>query len=132
MDARLEYCGDYIEIADFHHYPEDEKGCNPYNCTFDIAVASGRFSGYTDGCECDYGELGRFVAELKSLVCGESKQARLSEIAYGSEILFTGDDYGHIEVSGVIYGLAMTHSLKFSFVTDQSAYPSFIDDLEKL
>ena len=44
MDPKLEYCGNYIEIRDFHHYIDDEKNGNPYNCSFDIiATCAGNF-----------------------------------------------------------------------------------------
>ena len=58
------------------------------------------------------------IRELKKLVENQAKQVRLKEIGYGSEILFTGDGRGHIEVSGTVYGEAMEHVLQFSFPTD--------------
>ena len=56
MEAKLEYCGDYIAIRDFCHSIDDEKNGNPYNCSFDIMVKSGVFTGIADGCEYDYKE----------------------------------------------------------------------------
>ena len=53
MEAKLEYCGDYLAIRGFYHSIDDEKNGNPYNCSFDIIVKSGVFSGIADSCECD-------------------------------------------------------------------------------
>ena len=130
MNANLEYCGDKIVIDDFCHYKEDEKGGNPYNCIFNIFVVSGDFQGCATGCEYDYKQFQVFIRQLKDLVLNKTTHALLHEIGYGSKILFTGDGYGHIEVSGTIYGEAMTHSLQFSFSTDQTVYASFIRELE--
>ena len=130
MNAKLEYCGNMIEIEDFCHSNEDESGGNPYNCTFRVFARSGRFEGYADGCEYDFKAFLDFIQQLKRLVQNQSRQAKLKEIGYGSEILFTGDGRGHIEVSGTVYGEAMIHALQFSFPTDQTVYAGFIKELE--
>ena len=67
MDPRLEFCGNYLEIKNFQHHVEDERGGNPYNCLFDIKVKSGMFSGVADECEYDYKELQLFIKELEDL-----------------------------------------------------------------
>ena len=67
MEARLEYCGNYIEIMNFRHSVDDEKNGNPYNCSFDIKVKSGVFSGIADGCEYDYKELQKFIKALEDI-----------------------------------------------------------------
>ena len=130
MNAKLEYCENKLEIIHFCHSQSDEELGNPYNCTFQIFVVSGRFQGYADGCEYDFKEFQKMIRELKKLVENQAKQVRLKEIGYGSEILFTGDGRGHIEVSGTVYGEAMKHVLQFSFPTDQTVYASFIKELE--
>ena len=38
MNAKLEYCGNYLEITGFRYYPEEENRGNPYNTDFDIKV----------------------------------------------------------------------------------------------
>ena len=130
MNAKLEYCGNRIEIEEFCHFSEEEERGNPYNCSFRIFVRSGRFEGYADGCEYDFEAFQYFIQQLKRLVQNQLRQAKLEEIGYGSKILFTGDGRGHIEVSGTVYGEAMTHALQFSFSTDQTVYASFIKELE--
>lgn len=131
MEAKLKYCGNLIEIADFRHSVEDERSGNPYNCTFNIRIVSGVFSGLADGCEYDYKEWKKFVEQLNDLLLFKTNEAILEEIGYGGKISFKGDKLGHIEVSGLIYGGAMSHSLKFEFMTDQTAFPSFINELKK-
>lgn len=130
MNAKLEYCGNKLEITDFRHSAEEEERGNPYNCRFQIHVVSGRFEGYAEGCEYDYQAFRKMIRELKSLVENRSRQAKLKEMGYGSEILFTGDGRGHIEVSGTVFGEAKVHALQFSFSTDQTVYAGFIKELE--
>ena len=132
MEAKLEYLGNLIEILDFRHSVEDEKSGNPYNCSFNIRIVSGTFSGLADGCEYDYKEWKKFVEQLNDLILFKTNEAILFEIGYGGKISFKGDKLGHIEISGLVYGNAMTHSLQFEFTTDQTVFPSFISELKKL
>ena len=129
MNASLEFCGNSIVIRDFVHSIEDEQGGNPYNCSFSIRVVSGEFSGLASGCECDYKEFKEFVTQLSELVDFKRSEVEFREIGYGSVLKFVGDERGHIEVSGKIYGKAMIHSMEFEFVTDQTVYKSFINEL---
>ena len=131
MNARLQYCDDFLEILNFTHNPEDERGGNPYNCSFCIRVKSGCYEGFADGCECDYKKLKEFVSQLTALYLFETQGVEFEEIGYGSKIAFSADGLGHISVSGTIFGDAMTHSLTFEFVTDQTAYPTFIQELSQ-
>lgn len=132
VDAKLEYCGDYIAIRDFHHYVDDEKSGNPYNCIFDIAVKSGAFSGIADKCECDYKELQKFIAALEDLISFKRTDVTFCEIGYGNRIQFQCDKTGHIEVFGEIQGNAGSHILKFEFMTDQTVFPKFINELKDM
>lgn len=132
MKAKLEYCGNIIEIVNFYHSLEDEKIGNPYNCSFDMRIVSGMFSGFADGCEYDYKEWKKFVVQLKSLSSSQTKEVILREIGYGGKIKFLGDGLGHIDVSGLVYGDAMSHSLQFEFMIDQTALSSFLSELQKL
>lgn len=132
MEAKLEYCGDYIAIRDFHHSIDDEKNGNPYNCSFDIIVKSGVFSGIADGCECDYKELQKLIAALEDLFSFKRKDVTFCEIGYGNTIQFKCDRTGHIEVFGEIQGAAGSHILKFEFMTDQTVFPQFINELKNL
>ena len=132
MEAKLEYCGNYITLKNFHHSIDEEKSGNPYNCSFDIIVKSGVFSGVADGCECDYKELRKFIVALEDLISFKRKDATFCEIGYGNTIHFKCDRAGHIEVLGEIQGNAGSHVLKFEFMTDQTVYPQFINELKGL
>ena len=132
MEAKLEYCGNYIVIKDFHHCIDDENNGNPYNCSFDIVIKSGAFFGIADGCECDYKELQLFIVALEELISFKRKDVNFSEIGYGNTIQFKCDRTGHIEVFGKIQGDAGSHVLKFEFMTDQTVFPQFINELKGL
>ena len=132
MEAKLEYCGDYISIRDFQHYIDEEKNGNPYNCSFDIIVKSGVFAGVADGCECDYKELQKFIMSLEDLISFKRTDVSFCEIGYGNTIQFECDRTGHIEVFGEIQGDAGSHILKFEFMTDQTVFPQFINELKSL
>lgn len=132
MEARLEYCDNYIEIADFHHSVDEEKNGNPYNCFFDIKVKSGVFSGIADGCEYDYKELQKFIEALEEMLSFQRSEITFIEICSGNKIAFHCDRTGHIKVSGDIRGDVGSHILKFEFMTDQTAFPKFIKELKRL
>ena len=132
MEAKLEYCGNYIAIINFCHDIDEEKSGNPYNCSFDIVVKSGLFSGVADGCEYDYKELQNFIVALEDLISLKRKSLTFFEFGYGNKIDFEGDRTGHIEVFGEIRGNAGTHVLKFEFMTDQTVFPKFIKQLKNL
>ena len=132
MNAKLSCSGNSIEIADFYHSKQDENNGNPYNCTFNIYIKSGSFSGCADGCDYDYKEWKKFVNHLKNVVLNKAEQAVLHEIGYGSKIVFTGDGIGHIQVSGIIFGQGKIHTLQFEFFTDQTFFADFIRELECL
>ena len=132
MEAKLEYCGNYITLKDFNHSIDDEKSGNPYNCSFDIIVKSGLFSGVADGCECDYKDLQKFIVSLEDLILFKRTNVTLGEIGYGNIIQLKCDRTGHIEVLGEIQGNSGSHVLKFEFMTDQTVYPQFINELKCL
>ena len=132
MEARLEYCGNYIEITDFHHSVDDEKNGNPYNCSFDIKVRSGGFSGIADGCEYDYHELQKFIKALEEMLSFKGKEVTFVEMGYGNKIEFNCDRTGHIKISGDIRSGIGSHILKFEFMTDQTVFSEFINELKSL
>ena len=132
MEPKLEYCGNYIEISDFRHYIDDEKNGNPYNCSFDIIVKSGVFTGIADGCAYDYKELQKLIVALEDLISFKKTDVTFCEIGYGNTIQFKCDRTGHIELLGEIQGNAGSHVLKFEFITDQTVYPQFINELKSL
>ena len=55
-----------------------------------------------------------------------------NDICYGSNVKFEADKTGHITVSGEIFGKALKHSLKFSFVADQFVLKQFISELQNM
>lgn len=133
MNAKLEYCGDYLEITNFKYYPDEEEQGNPYNSDFDVKVVSGDFSGLSPYWEYDHKMLADFIEQLKDLMYARINEVVFQEIGTGQKILFKGDGQGHITVSGTICSEGVhTQSLSFEFVTDQTVYHSFIDQLQKL
>ena len=132
MEPKLEYCGNYIEIKNFCHNIDEEKRGNPYNCSFDIKVRSGVFSGIADKCECDYKQLQELIVLLEDMIAFKRKEITFTEIGYGNKINFRCDSTGHIEVSGEIQGGAGSHFMKFEFMTDRTVFPVFIDELRSL
>lgn len=132
MDAKFVYCGNSIEIKNFQHHIEDEMNGNPYNCTFSLKVVSGLFSGFAGDCEYDYKEWKKFIKQLDDLYLLKTDRAELVEICYGGNVLFLSDGLGHIQVSGMIYGSGMIHSLEFEFIADQTALPMFLKELKQL
>ena len=132
MGARLEYCGNSIEITDFFHSVDDEKNGYPYNCSFELNVRLGVFSGVTDGCECDYQELQKFIKALEEMLSFKRKEVTFVEIGVGNTIEFKCDRTGHIMVSGDIRSGIGDHALKFEFLTDQTVFPEFIRELKRL
>ena len=48
MNSGFEYAGNSIEIINYRYNSEDAVSGNPYNCSFQIKVVSGNFSGLAD------------------------------------------------------------------------------------
>ena len=94
-------------------------------------MRSGSFSGVAP-CEYDIKEFQKFVQELLEMFDFKKQTVMLNDICYGSNVKFEADKTGHIEVSGKIFGEAMEHSLKFSFVTDQFVLKQFISELQNV
>ena len=123
--------GNRIEIFDFVHWVEDERAGNPYNSSFTIRVRSGLFSGEGQ-CVTDYKAFKRFIAALRDVTDCRADEAFLEDYDYGGSIRFVGDRLGHIEVSGTVCGEAGSHSVTFSFPTDQTVYAPFLRALEMM
>lgn len=132
ITARFEYCESSIEIMNFKYSPEDDINGNPYNCSFQIFVKSGSWSGLADYCECDYKMFRKFVTELEELDNFERTQVEFSEIGYGSKILFEMSNIGHLAIRRVIYGNDMEYSMKFRFIADQTILKGFIAAIQKI
>ena len=131
MNPTISYLGNLLEIKNFFYSDEDAKAGNPYNCSFELKIISGMFSGFSP-FEYDIKEFSRFVKELEEMYDFRRNLVELNDIGYGSKISFLLDENGHIAIKGIVYGEAMEHSLQFSFQADQTVLPSFIDQLHSL
>ncbi len=125
--AKLIYEDNFLIINNLTYHQEDIY----YNTSFDLEVRSGSFSGVAP-CEYDIKVFRKFVQELSEMYNFKKQIVILNDICYGSNVKFEADKTGHIEVSGEIFGEAMEHSLKFSFVTDQFVLKRFISELQDM
>ena len=131
MCATIAYGNNLLEITDFMHYPEEVKRGNPYNCTFNLKVISGVFSGIAP-CEYDIKEFQKFILELEEMYQFKRATTELKDICYGTNVLFSMDKLGHFEMAGTIYGEAMEHEMKFEFHVDQTVIWPFVNELKDL
>ena len=125
--AKLIYEDNYLMINNFIYHQQDIY----YNTSFDLEIHSGSFSGVAP-CEYDIKEFRKFVEELLEMYDFKKQIVMFNEICYGSNVKFEADKTGHITVSGEIFGEAMEHSLKFSFMIDQSVLDKFISELQNI
>ena len=125
--AKLMYDDNYLIINNFIYDQQDIY----YNTSFDLEIRSGSFSGVAP-CEYDIKEFRKFVEELLEMYEFKKQIVMFNDICYGSSVKFEADKTGHITVSGEIFGEALEHSLKFSFVTDQFVLKLFISELENM
>ena len=125
--AKLIYEDNYLMINNFIYHQQDIY----YNTSFDLEIRSGSFSGVAP-CEYDIKEFRKFVEELLEMYDFKKQIVMFNEICYGSNVKFEADKTGHITVSGEIFGEAMEHSLKFSFMIDQSVLDKFISELQNI
>ena len=125
--AKLIYEDNYLMINNFIYHQQDIY----YNTSFDLEIRSGSFSGVAP-CEYDIKEFRKFVEELLEMYNFKKQIVMFNEICYGSNVKFEADKTGHITVSGEIFGEAMEHSLKFSFMIDQSVLDKFISELQNI
>ncbi len=125
--AKLMYEDNYLIINNFIYHQKDIY----YNTSFDLEIRSGSFSGVAP-CEYDIKEFRKFVQELLEMYDFKKQIVTLNDICYGSSVKFEADKIGHINVSGEVFGKAMKHSLKFSFVADQFVLKQFISELQNM
>ena len=126
-NAKLMFEDNYLTITNFTYH----KGDVYYNTSFDLEVRSGSFSGVAP-CEYDIKEFQSFFKDLSEMYEFKKQIVMFNEIRYGSSVKFEADKIGHIIVSGEIFGKAMEHSLKFSFMIDQSVLNKFISELQNM
>ena len=125
--AKLIYEDNYLMINNFIYHQQDIY----YNTSFDLEIRSGSFSGVAP-CEYDIKKFRKFAEELLEMYDFKKQIVMFNEICYGSNVKFEADKTGHITVSGEIFGEAMEHSLKFSFMIDQSVLDKFISELQNI
>ena len=125
--AKLMYGDNYLMINNFIYHQQDIY----YNTSFDLEIRSGYFCGVAS-CEYDIKEFRKFVEELLEMYEFKKQIVMFNDICYGSSVKFEADKTGHITVSGEIFGKAMEHSLKFSFMIDQSVLDKFISELQNI
>ena len=125
--AKLMYEDNYLIINNFIYHQKDIY----YNTSFDLEIRSGSFSGVAP-CEYDIKKFRKFAEELLEMYDFKKQIVMFNEICYGSNVKFEADKTGHITVSGEIFGEAMEHSLKFSFMIDQSVLDKFISELQNI
>ncbi len=131
MKAGVCFLENVFEISNFTCSEKDASIGNPYNCSFDLKIISGSFSGISP-CEYDIKEMRRFLIEIEEMYQLKRNVAELKDIGYGTQITFKLDKLGHINISGIIYGTAREHSMTFSFDADQSSLGSFCKELKLL
>lgn len=129
--AELRYGENLVAIEDFNFHKDDADAGTPYNTTFGIRVVSGAFQGYAS-CEYDIKDFRIFLDQLCELYAFQRDRVVLSEICYGSHVTLSMDKKGHIKVEGKIFDDGMEQCLTFTFTTDQSALPPFIDGLKNM
>ena len=125
--AKLIYEDNYLMINNLIYHQQDIY----YNTSFDLEIRSGSFSGVAP-CEYDIKKFRKFAEELLEMYDFKKQIVMFNEICYGSNAKFEADKTGHITVSGEIFGEAMEHSLKFSFMIDQSVLDKFISELQNI
>lgn len=96
MSATIMYGNNLLEITDFVHYPEEVKRGNPYNCTFNLKVISGVFSGIAS-CEYDIKNFQELILAFEDMYQFKRISVELKDICYGSNIVFSMDNLGHID-----------------------------------
>ena len=126
-NAKLMFEDNYLTITNFTYH----KGDVCYNTSFDLEVRSGSFSGVAP-CEYDIKEFQSFIKDLSEMYEFKKQIVMFNDICYGSNVKFEADKTGHITVSGEIFGKALKHSLKFSFVADQFVLKQFISELQNM
>lgn len=125
--AKLIYGDNYLMINNFIYHQKDIY----YNTSFNLEIRSGFFGGVAP-CEYDIKEFRSFVEELSEMYEFKKQIVMFNDICYGSNVKFEADKTGHITVSGEIFGKALKHSLKFSFVADQFVLKQFISELQNM
>ena len=124
--AELRGGGNFIVIEDFDSYAD---GLNI--ATFWLRVKSGTFQAYSS-CDCSTQQFCDFVKQLQEMYEFRCFNATLSAMYYGSSVSLALDKKGHIKVEGKIFDDGMEQCLTFTFTTDQSALPPFIDGLKNM
>lgn len=124
--AELRGGGNFIAIEDFDSYTD-----GPDIATFWLRVKSGTFQAYSS-CECTTQQFCDFVKQLQEMYEFRCFNATLSAMYYGSSVTLTLDKKGHIKAAGKIFDDGTEQCLTFSFETDRSELPPFINGLKNM
>lgn len=103
----------------------------PDIATFWLRVKSGTFQAYSS-CECTTQQFCDFVKQLQEMYEFRCFNATLSAMYYGSSVTLTLDKKGHIKAAGKIFDDGTEQCLTFSFETDRSELPPFINGLKNM
>lgn len=119
-----------LSLRDIRYSPEVAQ-MGYYNDTeFSVKVVLGEFAGVGD-FECNWKEFLCFVAELKELYDFRRYEVEFRDIEWGSWLKFVMSRWGHLTISGHLYG-ATLYTLDFDeFRTDQTILQSFLQQIMK-
>lgn len=117
-----------LKISNIDYYETDAQGGNPYNTTAIIEVNSNGFSGVSKFI-FDIKSFREFIANINDSYKKLSGDFKFIDLCYGSELKFEFQKFGHICISGILYGEAAVQQLKFEFITDQAVIPIFLKEL---
>ena len=98
---------------------------NPYNSSAIVEVVSGTFCAQSQ-FEFDIKNFQEFIKELGIMYDKLSGRAELRDVSYGSYLILEITNRGILKVSGLLFGDAKEHSLKFIFETDQTALEQIV------
>ncbi|MGZ5245360.1 MAG: WapI family immunity protein [Bacteroidia bacterium] len=101
------------------------------NFTFDLAVISNGFKGTSHFC-VRKDEIESFYNNLYSMHQNLAGISMLQDNDSDGYIKFEFNDFKQLQVSGQIGGSHEDHFMKFSFTTDQTVIPQFVNDFKKL
>lgn len=117
---------------DFQIFEEDIP--HPVNTTLSIHISSEGFSAATI-MDIDIKDVPIFCKNLKNIYASLLGTAKIQEPFGKQHLLFTGDNRGHIAVSGHLHSSGMCgfwQELKFENAIDQTFLPPFLEYLTSI
>jgi len=101
------------------------------NFTFDLTALSDKFSGTSHFCARRQ-EIEKFCDELQTMYSTLMGKTILTDNDSDAFIELEIEPNGQLKVIGQVGGSHEEHFLKFSFATDQTSIPKFIQDFKTL